>query len=633
MTLFRQLVVRVAAISIVVALVLLPLSCYWLADQLQLQQQQESSQQLQRFRLQLQQQWQRDQAFDLSLLASPSALALFHSIRIEADGNNLNQRFTTAAQYPALVSALPLFSDTPLQARIDRDALPTATLFALSNSGRYYQLWWQQTAMLSVMVLLWLLLALLAISVGVKRQLAPLLLLSQRAEDLSRLKFSLPLAVPESQELGKITNAINALAKKLKWELDGYHKQVDTLKRALLTDQVSELPNRAFIVERIDSWLREAEAGVLVLINMKFLEDVRLKFGFEYRDELVANFSRKVRELVSSQPGLLAARISAEDFLIVVSSADYQQAVNALQQLTSQTYKDSDLNISAPYGVGVVQKHLQGKAEEILAQADNALVQAITAPDQICWYQQPAEAPLFRQQWRNALTQAVHEAHFRFVAHPVVDAAGDRIQLDLDIELDVNGRLMSEQELLPYLKMLSLANDFEKSKIRAAADLEIKFTPVVFNLVPQSVEDPEFGRWLSRFLQQKEYAFQFEISERQVLAAPDAVKRLRSELKNLGYKLGVNHFGMHLVELDYISWLRPDYVKLDPAFSAMPHSPMQAEMCRTMFNTLQTLNISLYLADIPNEEALTQFASMPYNGFKRLGDEMLMQPKAEAALT
>ncbi|QIZ76778.1 EAL domain-containing protein [Ferrimonas lipolytica] len=623
MTLFRQLVLRVAITGIIGALILLPLSGYLLSERLQQQQIEQAQEHFNWIKQQLDNQWRDQQKYDLLALARlPDTISPLASVRLTAPSSTQQVDIADSYSVPTFVAASGLFDLKDFRASLQHQQNGQTILVATSNTSKFYWQWWQRLTGVAAILAIWMVVSFVCVLVGIRGHLSVLSKIAKTAQDLSHLKFSSPLPLPKSGELRRLGQAINTMSSKLRFEVEGYNKQVDGLKHALLTDQVSSLPNRAYIVERIDSWLKEADGGVLVLINMSFLDEVRLKYGFAARDDIVSKFAAHIRALDSSLLGFLAARISADEFLIVVAGDAVEDPVAALQQRAQQAYEDSNVGLSSSYGLGVVPKDLQRNAEEILAQADTALMTAMQSPDHIHWYQQPDEAPMFRQQWREALLSGIEQGKFRFNSNPVIDQGGDRIQLDLDISLEINGKPMLESDLMPYLKMLRLTTEFEQSKIRAATQLVLQYTPVVFGLPQQTVEDPSFISWLQQLLRHQQYHFQFEVTERLVLTNPSAVKSLRSELKNLGYKLGVNRFGVHLADLDYVSWLRPDYVKLDPAFVATPQSEMQLQMCRTMFNTLQTLNIALYLDDVPNDEVLSQFSSMPYNGFKRRGEQM-----------
>ncbi|GAA4892781.1 EAL domain-containing protein [Ferrimonas pelagia] len=628
MTLYRQLMWRGVLLYGAATLMVLSLVLVLSSKADETQQKALVSAQLRWMQSQLQQQAQHSNQLQLEPLLAGTALSpILRQLRVVGANQGQIHNLPSSNAFPSLLEHLGLFELEPVRLSIATASSSKLWLEAELTASPLYQTLWQR--MLSSLAGALLLGAVFAAGIGLvlRRSLKPLQLIAQRAEDLSSLNFGTPLRLLGGQEFSAIADAINTLSNKLRWELEGYNQQVDSLKRALLTDPVSELPNRTFIMERVDSWLTENSGGMLMLISLKFLEPVRLKFGYECRDELISTFSRALRHAAEMDPGLLVARISAEDFLIVQTreqEAEQQRLVELIKSHCAQVYRDSDADPATAYGIGAVRKMMQKHADELLAQADNALVQALAEPGHFAWFHQPTDVPLFRQQWRSSLSQAIDDGRYEYSTYSVLDSAGDKIQLEISTQLVVGERRMSEAELMPYLKMLGLVSQFERGRVLHAQTLNVRYTPIVFALMPSSLQDENFGHWLTGYLEGKGFAYAFEFGERTVLSLPDKVQKLRRELKNLGYRVGINHFGLHLVELSYVTSLRPDYVKLDQAFVHGQPSSLQQDVCRTLCAALQTLNVAIYLSGVEQSQQLERFEAMPFNGYQDLSQ----RPKA-----
>lgn len=534
---------------------------------------------------------------------------------------NTNQSAVTPAWYQSLLQPWTLIKDTSLSGLIAAVESQSTAFNVVSSSAPYLQQWRQQmTLFSSILIGLAATLVLLVLTVF-NKYLRSLAEVAHRADSLSHLEFLPPLKRAGVKELDTVAQSLNRLSDNIRDALATNRSQIAQLTEQLYTDPVSGLTTRVQMTEQIDNWLRQPDSGALLMVNLSFLEPMRQHLGFDYRDKLVALFAQRLLGLRQTHPSLNAARFSASEFVAITSGDSCSKAVNDVQALVDQLYQQTELELSKPYGIGVVYKQMQQNPEQILAQADQAQLHALLEPNHTFCFDKSEQRPAFRRQWKDDIEVALEQQRLQFDSTPVVDGAGDRVQLEMNSKLEVQGRWMTERELSPYLQLLGLGQEFDKTKLRLATTLENKFTPLVFQLRLQSVEDSEFLLWLEQLLYQQPFPFQFEIAEATVIRAPDSVKELRQRLKNLGYQLGVNHVGVHHPELDYINWLVPDYVKLDPAYCAKPLSPLLQRSCETMINQFHSMNIGVYFMDMPNEQAKKRFEAVPFNGFSWLGQQ------------
>ncbi|WP_084631593.1 EAL domain-containing protein [Ferrimonas senticii] len=609
MTLYRRMFLRLLVANLAILLVLALTAGALLRWQLQSQQQRD---------LQYDRQWWqselRQQGYLQFSTLMPSPNNSLRRIQGRYAGQSQLRDFSTPQSVPKWLQTLGLFAPIEQQLRVnvgEGSAQLTLTSNELAYSQRWLQSWLTQVLMLAIALVV----VSLCLSTIMRRQLRPVAAITEQLESLGHLKFNPPLSVAGGPELGRIATAVNTLTNKLRWELNGHQRQLDNLKQALLTDSVSELPNRAFVNDRLSSWLKQTSEGALALISLKFLENIRQQFGFQYRDQLVSQFAAALREIDHHHHGAIVARLSAEDFVVLLSGNELQPALDWLLRCCQSLVEDGDVHQLHPYGIGVARKTDQNSAEQLLAEADSALLRSFSGDQPLCWFGSHSEPALCRQQWYGVLDKALTQNEFRFFGQGIVDRAGDRIQYQLQTELLVDGTLRPEAELQPYLTMLHLGLRYQQAKLRALTALEPCFTPISVNVPNYCLQSSEYLPWLTDLLQQRTLPLRFEISESLVLNYPKQVQQLRLELKNYGYRFGVRDFGLHLVGIDYLGWLKPDFVALDGSVIQGIDNATQAQVISTMLNVLQTLNVELFIAGIGDSQMLDKIEPLPFNGY------------------
>ncbi|MFI3247120.1 MAG: EAL domain-containing protein [Ferrimonas sp.] len=620
MMIFQRIVWQLSLLVVGLGLLLIPCLGWLLMAPLATEQQLVLDKNMAQAQWHLRQQWQQDQSIELAAIALDPIIE--HAWLQWPNGQTQSHQSLTKTKLTGTVPKwlqayppfAPLMRSEPLPLN---DGAKALTLSLTVDNATYYYRWRQQ--LLSLVLILGLVqTGFLWVNFRYLRfQLWPLKKITERVQALSRLEFEPPLSLhSKDNELTLVGNALNALGHKLKREVDDAHRQLQRLQDALLIDPVSELPNRSYIVERIEDWLKTSDSGALAIVSLRFLDEVRLRSGFQVRDNAIGEFSSYLMELKQQYFGTQAARISATDFVLILEHGETQSILSLVQHASQRLYQQTKLSLTAPYGIGAVMKQRQSSAGIILAQADNALLRALHLDGHLCWHEIAENMPLCREQWQQVLEEVLQQQHVELLGQPVFDLAGDKIQYTVMAEVVMDGQLYLELNVQPHLDRLGMSIQFDKLKLILAQSLPNQFTPIAFRLSAQSIESYDFITWLSRQLQLRSWGFQFEVSEQMVLLAPRAVERLRELLRNYGYKFGVYHFGRHLVELNYLSWLQPDYVKLDSGFTHLPQSPMQFDMMQAMCATLQTLNISVYLTDVTDDKQLQQ--NLPLNGFSRI---------------
>lgn len=149
-------------------------------------------------------------------------------------------------------------------------------------------------------------------------------------------------------------------------------------------DQLTMLPNRTLLFERMSSVLGAGRAGDLCLIDIDGLKDVNDLYGPDVGDRLLCSVAVRLRQVVaalSDDPAVTVARIGCDEFALFVPRApgddiddDFGETARAMLAIPVDI---GDISIGSPASAGFVRGPEHGRTPaELIANVDLALNRA-----------------------------------------------------------------------------------------------------------------------------------------------------------------------------------------------------------------------------------------------------------------
>ncbi len=533
---------------------------------------------------------------------------------------------TKVSGVPRWFTDLQLFDEISTETTITSGWLQLATLKITANPGIGYHELWRIISNTFILFALFFLIAILSARVGLTWILKPLNQLSQHAQNVANRKFGPDLALPKTRELQKVVLAFNSMSSQLKKVFLSLDEEVTALRKKNLVDQVSNLPNRQYLMDRVASWLDEPGTGALFMTKMDWLEQVHSKFGYQVRDETIRLLSQRLQENLQTVAPSVITRIAAYEFAFLVTDVEREQLNQYLQALVrtiNQEVAKAEGKPNEGYAIGIAERIGDMTQSDMLAQTDNALQQAMKDGKVYHWFAANQQQLFSREQWRDRLTHAFDKREFFFRWQDVASTSGKGIvhrELFCQLQLE-DGQRVHAGQFMPYVELLSMGAALDRcliSKLRDDQLLERNPEPVAVNLTHQSISDPEFHSWLDKFLAKsdKDNKLCFELPESAVYSAPEACESLCAIIHKHSAQFGIDHFGRQFGSMNYLQTLRPSYVKLDQAFAHYDENQHNSELCRALINVAKGLSIQVVVTGIQEEEQLRSFSGLDISGFQ-----------------
>ena len=424
---------------------------------------------------------------------------------------------------------------------------------------------------------------------------------------------------PHVPELKGLTRAMNAMVLRVKSMFEAQADQLQVLRVQAHCDPLTGMSSRKHFLAELDSNLTRDEGPLqagLVLVRLRDLAGLNQRLGRPVVDHILQAMAKAVLAYPERVRGCLAGRLNGADFALWLPAPDVAAE-------TAQALADA-LQASLPAFGGGIQVALGavnlpresalsvwfGEADAALARAENQpgfVVEAINAAG----LQQRAQG---ERAWRAQIGDAVKGRRGKLLQFPVLDREGRVLHLEcpLQLQLDEAGDFEPATRWLPLAVRSRLTADVDLLAVALALEAIAKDGQQrCVNIAPASLLD---GSFVARLRDQVFHAPQaarklgLELAESAATHHFDLLFEMGRQLRPLGVKLGIEHAGAGLAQVDRLYQAGLDYVKLDVSVvTGVSGDAARAAFVRGMLVMLRSLALKVYaegLRDAMDVQAL-----------------------------
>lgn len=455
------------------------------------------------------------------------------------------------------------------------------SVYVKSHPGYAYKTLWEDMVRTTVWFLICGIFVLIAGGFGLRFLLRPLLLAERQADAICRKEYEIQERVPWTRELKLVVEAMNRMTRRVKEMFDEQVMQAEGLRERAYHDTVTGLGNRRYFDSQLKARFDDSDGpakGILLLVRLNDLDRLNQQKGLQAGDAFLKK-SAEVLENATSQYGTrVIARLTGGDFGIFLQDAPSWDAETIAAALAAEMEGLGVEGIAVTENIGHVGAAAYEAAvtqSRLLSEADRALAAAREkGPNQwsvVFITEETEKMPLGRQQWKTTLEKALKDRRITLDAQPVVMAANRNQLLHLEVFSRIilaNGKLLSANEFMPLAARMDLVSSIDQMAIEEV--LELKVRNIAVNLSFTSLQDEEFREWLDYTLKNLPLTaprVSFEFSEFSAVQNLEAVRDFGIFVREYGHSIGLDHYGQSFTNLAYLKSMRPDYVKIDRAYT------------------------------------------------------------------
>jgi diguanylate cyclase (GGDEF)-like protein len=404
-----------------------------------------------------------------------------------------------------------------------------------------------------------------------------------------------------------------------------------TLAHRALHDQLTGLPNRSLLVDRLgqaaSGLLRRKNAAMLLFLDLDNFKAINDRFGHAAGDRLLVEVADRLQGLVRA--GDTVARLGGDEFVILAQDLDDPEASGRslaerihLAMRTPVVVGERHLYTSVSIGIAPVEPGAD--PELCMAQADAAMYQAKRGgPARYEYFNSLIGEDTRRQSQLAHELRAAHElGQFSVDYQPLFKVDGDLVGMEALLR-------WSHPELgsvppVEFIPLLERSRDIVSigrwvleqatAQCRLWQEQGDPDISVSVNVSARQLQDPEFFDDVRRVLQRSRIrpdCLVLEVTES--VLATDTVRMtgIMRKISELGVHLALDDFGTGYSSLLYLKDLPIDRLKVDRSFVAgLGSSELDTTIVSTVVQLAHELGLRVVAEGVETESELRAVGEM-----------------------
>jgi len=394
------------------------------------------------------------------------------------------------------------------------------------------------------------------------------------------------------------------------------------LTRQAFEDDLTGLANRALFRDRLlhalERRARLRTDVAVLLLDLDGFKRVNDSLGHAAGDMLLRAIARRIANTVRA--GETVARLGGDEFAIVIESVqddeDPQVLAERLLREIATPVELAGREVVVNVSIGIAIADPADDADSVLRNADTAMYSAKTSGKQCARVFDPGmhARALVWLEIEQDLRRAVVRQEFELYYQPLLRLGSGTLR---GFEALLRWR-HPRRGLVPPSEFLSVAEEtglvvtigrwvLQEACRRAArwAGEADSLPTISVNVAPRQLEHEDFVEDVRTALASSGLAAQrlvLEITESQIMHAPDLAKQRLHALRELGVRIAIDDFGTGYSSLSHLQFFPVDELKIDRSFVArLDDGERGATFVRTMVSLAQSLGVEVVAEGIEHD--------------------------------
>jgi len=550
--------------------------------------------------------------------------AFYRQMRVElyaTDEVMLRENRANPEGVPAWFVAMFPFPPVIAEAPVTTGWTESALITIEGHPGFIQQELWQLASqLLAVYGTLFLVVALVC-SWALTILTRPLQHIEHQAKAVEERNFNYRIPLPKTRELRRVALAMNNLMHILQERFASHARQLEQMQIRLQQDSETGIATRQHLLNELDANIVDGDrSGTFILLRLLDAEKLRKRFGYGAWIGLL-NGTIKVLKQAFDNDEVVIGRMSEAELAVVVPTLPGEVLADKLAELQASLRTMRDSEVAPQDGIfllaGTPIRDSDSKAS-VLTRSDNQLSEMAARGVNLAQWIDDTPAATMRtgQAWVALLRERIEQGKLLLETQGVYEALGAE-----PVQQEVYVRLLDEQgERMPAGAFLPVIEQFELGVALDLAVLEKVLTTQqtgvsAINLSLSSMQDTRFVSRLSSLTAVQRNRIAIEISENLLRRDREAVVNFVQILHSLSVSFGIDNVGATGLSLDYVSALKPTYLKIAPGLCRAADND-SLMLVTGICNTVHNLTVPVYATSVEHQAQLQRLQETGVDGFQ-----------------
>lgn len=421
------------------------------------------------------------------------------------------------------------------------------------------------------------------------------------------------------------------------WRLFKYIDDSEKIKHAELEykathDELTQLPNRYYLINKTDEWIKKYSNFNLIFIDIDNFKSINDSYGHKIGDLVLKEITNKISKSLKKEDLLI--RQGGDEFIIFTTEIDdienySNNLLNNIKEIFNLNNKQ--LKITASFGIARYPND-SDNIDDLITCSDMALYEAKKLKNTYVIFTENVKNTLLENIYiEKELKTALENDEFYLVYQPQINYDNSINGVETLIRWN-NKKLgfVPPDKFIPIVEssgMMPTLGDFIiKTALKEIKQLQTKISfnfQLSINIsVKQFLEKDFYTTFIEKVEESglKSNNITLEVTESIFIDNLDYMVKLLQKLRDLGFKISMDDFGTGYSSLSMLRKIPINELKIDKSFVDDITTDKSAEhMIKTIISIGKILNYEIVLAEGVEEreqvDLLHKFGCNTYQGY------------------
>ena len=366
-----------------------------------------------------------------------------------------------------------------------------------------------------------------------------------------------------------------------------------------LKDQITQLPNRQKLLDKLNDNCDELMSIILDINNMSLLNEL---YGEEVGDKILYEVSLLLKEYIVNDDATLY-KLPADQYLILVEDKNLFRKYRSLVEFTflsEDNFIVNDIIINFTIGVAYGSK-------ELLSHTSLALKEAKKRRKKFYVYDKfiDTREQHIKNNWQLAtFIEALKDGRIEPFLQPIVDAHSHTVikYEALARVIDNTGNILETKDFLDIARKSSFFNNFTKQILQKSFTISMQAeVEVSINLTYENINSTELFNYIeTRLKMHTGPKITFEILESEEIEDYKVLHNFIKMAKSYGAFIAIDDFGSGYSNFSHLLKFDADFIKIDGAIINNIETDKNAKMI---------LSLIIAYAKMANIKTIAEYVS------------------------